>query len=131
MVEALHKLMGTILREHSPQEVPAFDSIGLELLEDRLKKNRKSDITESTFAPDLESGLLMLHLLGGTLSLIEIYRSSRRMREEAKHQEELQRLWEECLVKRGVPPHLAHLIAFRNGADLTLILESNEQERPK
>src|SRR6267154_4591608 len=125
MVEALHQLIGTILREHSPEEVPVFDSLGLELLRTGLKKNSDSDITESTFAPDLDSGLLMLHLLAGTLSMIEIYYSGRRIREEAKHQKEFQRLWEECLIKRGVPPEVARLIPVHYGAELFRIINRN------
>jgi len=129
MNETLNALITNILEEHAPSEVGLFKTVGKDLIANSRTRPRRagSELAESTFAPDLESGVLMLHLVAGTLSLVEIYTASRRRRSEKLLEGEVQSAWEEFLIKRGVPPFLAHQIQVRYGKELFRILNSDRE----
>ncbi|HEX3103286.1 MAG TPA: hypothetical protein VHQ22_02480 [Terriglobales bacterium] len=130
MIESLNELFARILEEHSPSEVAVFKAVGSELITNGLNKHHKSGraLTEYDFALDLDSGLLLLHLLAGTLSLVEIYAVGKRLKYEKSQQAEIQATWEEFLIKNGVPRFLAKQIQARYGVELFRIIVSHQEK---
>jgi hypothetical protein len=131
LTEALFELVRRILEEHSPQECAAFSTIGRDLIAGRLEKPSSGgkDPSQYGIAPELEAGLLMVHLVAGTLSLLEAYISVRRIREEAPYRAELQRSWEECLINNNVPPSIARLIPVHHTEELLRIINATKTQR--
>jgi hypothetical protein len=125
MVETLFLLLQDVVENHFPAEASAFEVVGRDLIRSQLS-NRDDDSKEDPsaygFAQELDTGLLIVHLVAGTLSLIEVYLAASRLRTEKQELAELQKLWETYLVRNNIPPTLASWIPARHAADLLRVI---------
>jgi len=131
MNDALYQLIYDILNEHSPEECKAFSIVGKEMIAARLNPSKSRRGGASTFgiATELETGLLMVHLLAGTLAVIETYTSTRRIKEEAALREELQQAFADKLIAHNVPPMIAVTASKQKLADLVRILDLDKKPK--
>jgi hypothetical protein len=65
-----------------------------------------------------EAGLLSLHLISGTLALIEIYRTRKLKKEDAEFERQLRDEWIKALVAAGMSSEMARLVPLKRCADV-------------
>ena len=125
MIEEVHQLIYGILKDHSPQDCEVFTMVGREMITAHLERHRQrqhDDPRQFAFATGVDTGLLMVHLVEGTLAVLKCYISLHRIKEDATFRAELQHAYEEYLIKHNVPPTLAHLAAQQSVTELMRII---------
>ena len=98
----------------APAEVPLLKRRLSRLLALRKEALPRSSAEERirSIGP-LEVGVLSLHLITGTMALIEIYRTRAAKLDERERELELQREWEEALRTAGMDAELARQIPVK------------------
>jgi hypothetical protein len=66
----------------------------------------------------VEAGLLSLHLISGTLAVIEIYRTRKIKTEDLEFERELRNEWIKALVAAGMSNEMARLVPLKRCADV-------------
>jgi len=128
MHEGIFQIVSEVLAEHAPNEFEAFELVGRELIASRLlaEKPKKQNPKTFGFASEIEAGLLMVHLVAGTLAAVETFLSAQRLKDEAALRKELKKVWFERLVANNVPPLIAQLASEQKTADLLRFLDMDE-----
>lgn len=131
MTEELFQMVDSILQDHAPSERQLFAVAGRPMIATRLESfDLPGEPAALSFAPEIEAGLLFVHLVAGTLAVVESYLSARRVKEEKELSEALQKLWEERLIRSNVPPALARLASQQRGPELLRILDNDSIQTP-
>lgn len=114
--EDFRTLIAEILRVVAPHEMQGLDR----RLFRALSAGTDGEIVPMVIARDqvrslnvIEVGVLSLHLIAGTISLVEMYRARKVKREEQEREFELQREWEESLIAAGMDAETARQIPVK------------------
>jgi hypothetical protein len=104
----------------------AFDAFGEDLVQeieaDLRSPRGSSKGTTFEFGPALESCMVTVHLVAGTLALIDIIFRARATKDEQELKLNIQEQWTQFLVSQGMPIKLAQSIPVKYSLDLAAFL---------
>jgi hypothetical protein len=118
----LKGILSEILREIAPNEVSRFDAIKDISDSADLQKQLGVPRVRTRGIPGVEFGSVCLHLVAGTLALIEIYRKKKEHREQQELEYDIRQAWQEALIQAGMSPELARLIPVKFSPDMIRFL---------
>lgn len=128
----LKNLVVSILHQEAPDEADVFEAIG----EDVIRSTTQAPAHQVTadegyeFGVEFfEGGMLALHLLAGTLAVFETILAVHRIKVEREAEQQVQELWRECLIQKGLDQEMASRIPVKFGKELKELLTSVSQER--
>lgn len=119
---AFSDLVASILRDVAPGEVDAFEASDGSFV--APGENSPVDHGGRTRGlPEMvEIGMVCLHLLTGTLAVIEGYRRRKERMERHEAEHALTQVWQEALIETGMSSDLARLIPVKFSPDMMRFL---------
>jgi hypothetical protein len=115
----LKGFLTNVLRDVAPGEVSRFDAI--KDISDVAALARPSGAPSRRIRgipSGIEVGVIFVHLVTGTLALIEGYRSRRERRERQESEYEIRQAWQQALIQAGMSAELAKLIPVKFSPDM-------------
>lgn len=120
---SLTELIGGILQQEAPEEAGAFQIVGEAVVADLLVGKRPSRVDDGGFDfGALEGGLLVLNLVAGTLSVIEIVSVRSKLKMEKEATTHIKKIWQSALIENGLNKELAERIPIKFGSELERII---------
>ena len=98
----LRTILTDVCRDIAPLEEPAFDAARAVLSEEDLRPSDTPALVTRALPGVIEAGLLSVHLLAGSLALIETYRTRKLREEEREFEYEIREEWQKALIAAGM-----------------------------
>jgi hypothetical protein len=119
----LARVLGEVLEDVAPEQSRVFRKVGPALLRQEAE-TRASVLSGAAdeFATSIEVSLVAAHVIAGTLSLVDIYLHTSRLREEGDTENKFRREWCNLLVEHGLDPELARMIPVKFSAEIMRFL---------
>jgi len=119
----LKQVLAQVLREVAPSEAAKFDEVGMDLLKGPADRKGRAAPAESQVRTRglpviLEAGLVSLHLVSGTLALIELYRGRKDRKDQQEIENSIREEWKRALMKAGMSLDLANQVPVKYSADM-------------
>jgi hypothetical protein len=122
----LKTILSDALRDVAPLEKPTFDELRTAMLNDSPVPDAKSTdrraVRTRGFPGIVEASVYSIHLLTGTLALIEMYQTKKLRREERELENEIRQEWTKALIQAGMSPELANLVPVKRCPDMIRFL---------
>jgi hypothetical protein len=127
--------IGKILGDVAPGEYAAFEVFGEDLVRemaaDLRSPARSSKGGTFEFGPALESCMVTVHLVAGTLALIDIIFRAKGAKDERDLKLKIQDDWTQFLVSQGMAVELARSIPVKYSLDLAAFLAKHKIADPR
>jgi len=130
---AFNELVTGILRDVAPEEVFQFETT-TGTPDDLAEAVQSTGGGRTRGLPGtIELGVVCLHLVTGTLAVIESYRQRKERSERQDVERDITQAWQHALIEAGMSPDLARLIPVKFSPDMirflmTLRLREKEPE---
>jgi hypothetical protein len=118
----LNDVFTTILQDIAPDEIPMLATV------EDLAPGAVPPVTQSAsglgrvrrrgFPGAMEGGLVCLHLVAGTLALLDSYVKRKERREQKELEYSISEEWQKALIQAGMPQELARQIPVKFSADM-------------
>ena len=118
----LAAMLTDVLRDIAPLEEPNFNELRDAML-NRVSAmpatHTSRPLMKTRGLPEVVGvGVLSLHLLSGTLALIELYRARKIRREERDFEYAIQGAWTKALIQAGMNQELAKTVPVKHCPDM-------------
>ncbi len=131
----LNDLWTKILDDVAPSEIPMLTSIeNLEFAEsdsDGTPSSPSSRVRKRGGPGSIEVGLLCIHLVAGTLALIDLCAKTKERIEAREFEKSIRREWQKALIQAGMSPHLADQIPVKFSAEMIRFITSQRLSQKK
>jgi hypothetical protein len=115
-----------ILEYAAPDEVAALRLFGDDLMEGIARSahspGKRSNAPTFEFSPALDISLVTMHLIAGTLALIEAIQRTKVRREEKASESNIRKEWAQFLLAQGMSEGLANTIPIKFSLELSIFL---------
>ena len=111
-------LLNEVALDVAPSEKLAFDQARRTLLGAKRSPVDPQRRDMRTVPGVVEAGLLSLHLLAGTLAIIEMYKAKRARERDDAFEREIHEEWQKALIDAGMSAELARMIPVSRTADV-------------
>ena len=118
----LNDVFTTILQDIAPDEIPMLATV------EGLASGTVPSVTQSDsglgrvrrrgFPGAMEAGFVCLHLVAGTLALLDSYVKRKERQEQKELEYTIREEWQKALIQAGMPQELAHQIPVKFSADM-------------
>jgi hypothetical protein len=130
LIVDLRNEIAKILSDVAPDESAAFEAFGADLVQEvaadlRLPDRSSTGVTFE-FGPALESCMVTVHLVAGTLALIDIISRAEGAKDERHLKLKIEEEWPQFLVSRGMAIELARTIPVKYSLDLAVFLAKHK-----
>jgi hypothetical protein len=118
----LNDVFTAILQDIAPDEIPMLATVE-DLVPGAVPPVTKSAsglgrVRRRGFPGAMEGGLVCLHLVAGTLALLDSYVKRKERREQKELEYSIREEWQKALIQAGMPQELARQIPVKFSADM-------------
>jgi hypothetical protein len=118
----LHTVFTRILEDVAPGEAAKLPKLEDAILEFHAQPDLLGNVRKRSFPA--EAGFLSLHLVAGTLALIDIIVKRKERLEQREFELNVRREWQKALIEAGMDAALARLIPVKFSADVIRFIVS-------
>jgi len=122
--------LAAVLRDIAPHEAPAFGHVGLATIRRAMNLETMPLPGARSITGIVELGVIALHLVAGTLALIETYRRQKELKEHSEFQENIQQEWQKALIEAGMPYELARQVPVKYCAEMIQFIVAQRLGKP-
>jgi hypothetical protein len=130
----LKNVLTNILRDVAPGEVSAFEKTGALIpgvaSVDNESKSEERRVRTRGIPGVMEAGLVSLHLVAGTLALVEMYRKRRERLEQRELENSIRQEWQKALIQAGMSAELANQIPVKFSPDMIRFITTQRFRTP-
>ncbi|MCX6593147.1 MAG: hypothetical protein NTZ56_16645 [Acidobacteria bacterium] len=123
------ELLIGILRHVAPDEAPSFEAMKEVSDPETVKRALRRGRTRS-IPGGIEMGVVGLHLVTGTLALVEGYRVWKDRKDRVEMENDIRQAWQQALVHAGMTPELARLIPVKFTPDMIRFITKVLLDKP-
>ena len=117
-VHELRVFLSGVLRELAPDELDGFVRSGETAIRRQLSPNPLPSFRSRGVAGMMEVGVVAIHLIAGTLGLVEMYRTRKDRKEQLEFERNIVQEWQKALIEAGMSPDLARQIPVKFSGDV-------------
>jgi len=130
----LNDMLTKILDDVAPGETSMLLRVEASIADSAPAATKSTLVTNRVrrrgFPGVIETGLVCLHLLAGTLALVDAYVRRKERQEQREFEYTIKEEWEKALIHAGMSPELAREIPVKFSADMIRFIITQRLPQP-
>ncbi len=129
-IHQMQLILRNMIAEVAPDELPTFDRVGSSLIARLARGSGGQRVRTRGLPVPADVGLMSLHIIVGTLAVLELWRKGKEFRERLEFEREVQHEWEKALIAAGMKAEYARRLPAKYCPELIRFITAQRLGSP-